>query len=286
MSKPSMRPGDRVAGAQQQRVGRDAGDEAAALADGVHGAAGRHPAGLRHRGGRRVRLQAVGGGDVGARRCGRGRRGRAGGRRGRGSTGCAAGSGRTPRPSCRPRRPGWRPPPRTPRSERCRRRLIGTPPAASRRPTRRRGPRPLRPAGPAPRRTAATRRCRPAGSRSARSAPTAARRRRCRRRRRWRCPCRRPRRWPARPHPPSRRRRRGRGSPGGPWRSRTTAAGRGRRMPGSASSWAISVVTAAEDACQAFSNAAPEPRAMRVRLSFDFASKPAIRARAVDRVSA
>ena len=58
-----------------------------------------------------------------------------------------------------------------------RRRLIGTPPAASRRPTRRTGPRPPRPAARARRRTAATRRCRRAAARSGRSARTAARRR-------------------------------------------------------------------------------------------------------------
>ena len=71
-----------------------------------------------------------------------------------------------------------------------------------------------------------------------------------------------------------------------PWRSRTTAAGRGRRMPGLPRARRSPCVTAADDACQAFSNAAPEPRAMRVRLSFDLASKPAIRACAVDRVAA
>ena len=42
MSKPSISPGDRVAGAEQQRVGRDAGDEPAAFLDRVHVAAGRH----------------------------------------------------------------------------------------------------------------------------------------------------------------------------------------------------------------------------------------------------
>ncbi len=71
MSKPSIWPGDRVAGAEQQRVGRDARDEAAALLDRAHGscrtASGRGSAWGR----RRVRLQAVRGHDVGARRRGR-----------------------------------------------------------------------------------------------------------------------------------------------------------------------------------------------------------------------
>ncbi len=47
-----------------------------------------------------------------------------------------------------------------------------------------------------------------------------------------------------------------------------------------------SALTAAFEACQAFSNAPPEPRAIRVRLSFDLASNPAMRAWAVDSVAA
>ena len=45
-------------------------------------------------------------------------------------------------------------------------------------------------------------------------------------------------------------------------------------------------MTAALDACHAFSKALPEPRAMRVRLSLDLASNAAMRAWAVDSVAA
>ena len=49
MSKPSRLTGQRVAVAEQQRVGRDAGDQPPALLDDVHVAARRHVARRRHR---------------------------------------------------------------------------------------------------------------------------------------------------------------------------------------------------------------------------------------------
>ena len=257
----------------------------------LHVAAGRHLAGRRHACGRRVRLQAVGGGDVGAGRApatgvasrwatatadGRGWPWVYSGRR-------VVGTGR-----CRPRRPDRRP---APTGRRARAPAGGSPvllqsqrdapPGAQRR-------RAARPAARARRRTAASRRRRRAAARSGRSGRPAARSELVSNAANV-----------ALPEPAS-----------VPVASATALlpvaavveradllVDRGVRRPRQraqvggcrvlrSSSAELGVDRRRSRPARPSRTTPPEPRAIRVRLSFDLASNPAIRAWAVDSVAA